>query len=285
MLNKDNCLVPIRNTRRNNKVKKIMVILLTLSLIAGTSTVAFAEGNSTTDTTETTTSPKSVNLTPEEQQARDAYLKVHFDDMNQLVTLRKQTQEAQDANNAAAKQIQEKLKAKTALNNDSVAKLKDLASERKALIAQAKKLHEQRLSLREQYKAAVKAKDVDKMKSIQQQILDLNKQVTDLKAKEDAIKTQITPLKEGLKAMKDANKQLKDNVKNQLQGAKTMHESIKTQEQEKTQLWNNYKENIKNKDYVAAGTTFKAIIDKKSAILNNITQRGTILNAVLASLN
>ena len=102
--------------------------------------------------------------TGEQKQAREAYLKVHFDDMNQLVTLRQQTEDARDANNVDTKQIKDKLKAKTTLNNDSTSKLKDLASQRKALVAQAKKLQQQRLSLKKQYKDSVKAKDVDKMK-------------------------------------------------------------------------------------------------------------------------
>jgi chromosome segregation ATPase len=255
-------------------MKKFMVTLLTLSLIAGMSTVAFAEGDSTTSTT----------LTSEQKQARDVYLTVHFEDMNQLVTLRKQTEEARDANNATSKLIQEKLKTQTTLNKDSITKLKDLASQRKALVTQAKQVHEQRLALREQYKAFVKAKDVEKMKSIEKQILDLNKQISDIKVKDEALRVQITPLQEQLKGMRDANKQLKIAIKTQLEQVKTIGETIKAQEQEKTQLWNTYKENINNKDYTAAGITFKAIIAKKTAILNNITQRGTILNQVLTSL-
>lgn len=266
-------------------MKKFMSILLTLSLIAGTSTVAFAAGNDTPAANQATTSTQSTTLTPAQKQARDAYLTVHFADMNQLVALRKQTDDARDANNAATKQIKDKLKAKTTLNKDSIAKLKDLASQRKALTQQAKLLQQQRLSLRTQYRDAVKAKDADKMKSIESQVLDLNKQVSDIKVKDDAIKAQITPLKDQIKNIRDTNNTLKDNVKNQIQQAKTISETIKTQEQEKAQLWNTYKENIKNKDYTTAATTFKAIIDKKSAILTNIKQRGTILNQVLASLN
>jgi chromosome segregation ATPase len=256
-------------------MKKFIVTLLTLSLIMGMSTVAFAEGDSKA-------SPAA--LTSEQKQAREAYLTVHFEDMNQLVALRKQTEEARDANNATSKLIQEKLKAQTTLNKDSITKLKDLTSQRKTLVAQAKQIHVQRLALREQYKVAVKAKDVEKMKSIETQILALNKQISDIKVKDEALKAQITPLQEQLKGLRDANKQLKEVIKNQLQQAKTIGETIKAQEQEKTQLWNTYKENINNKDYTAAGITFKAIIAKKTAILNNITQRGTILNQVLASI-
>lgn len=266
-------------------MKKFMPILLTLSLIVGTSTVTFAEENTNSGTTQSTAGTNSAKLTPEQQQARDEYLKVHFDDMNQLVALRQQTKDAQDANNATAKQIKDKLAAKTAVNKDNTTKLKDLATQRKALAEQAKQLHQQRLSLRDEYKAAVKAKDTAKMKSIEQQILDLNKQVSELKAKDDAIKVQVAPLKEQLKSLRDTSKQLKDSVKTQLQQVKTIGDTIKTQEQEKTKLWNTYKENIKNKDYTTAGATFKAIIDKKSAILTNIKQRGTILNNILSSLN
>lgn len=266
-------------------MKKILSALLTISLISSMSTIAYAEGNDTTTPAQTVKAAQNETLTPEQKQARDAFLKVYYDYMNQLVALRQQTQEAQTANNTAAKQIKDKLKAKTALSSDTVSKLKDLAAQRKSLVEQAKQLHQQRLSLRTQYKDAVKAKDVDKMKSIEQQILDLNNQISDLKAKDDAIKAQIEPLKEQIKSIKDANSQLKANVKNLLEQAKTIHETIKTQEQEKAQLWNTYKENIKNKDYAAAETTLKSIVDKKAAILANIKQRGTILNQILASLN
>lgn len=266
-------------------MKKFMSILITLSLIGGPSTLAFAAGTDATTTAQTTASAQSTSLTPEQKQARDAYLKVHADYMNQLTTLRQQTKEAEEANNAVAKQIKDKIKSKTALNSDTVSKLKDLASQRKALVDQAKQLHQQITSLKSKYKDASSAKDTATMSSIKQQIQDLSSQVKDIKAKDDAIKTQISPLKDQVKIAKDANKQLRDSVKNQLQQAKTIHETIKTQENEKTQLWNTYKENIKNKDYAAAETTFKSIIDKKSSILQNIKQRGTILNQVLNSSN
>lgn len=265
-------------------MKKFLSVLLTLSLVAGTSVVTFAEGNDSTAATQDAAA-QNTKLTPEEQQARDEYLKVHFEDMNQLVTLRQQTRDAVAANNETARQIKEKLKAKTTIDKDTAAKLKDLASQRKALAEKAKQLHQQRLTLRSQYKDAVKARDVEKMKTIEQQILDLNKQVTDLKAQDDTIKAQIAPLKEQLKSMRDSNKQLRANVKSQLQQVKTIGDTIKTLQQEKAQLWKTYAENIKNKDYTAAGATFKQIIEKKTAILNDIKQRGTILNQILASLN
>lgn len=261
-------------------MKKFIVIFLTLSLILGTPTIAFAEGNDTSSQTS-----QNTNLTPDQQQDRDSFLKVYFDYMNQLVALRQQTIDAQNANNTIVKQIRDKLKSKTVLNSDTVSKLKDLANQRKALIDQAKQLHQQRLTLRDQYKDAVKARDLNKMQSIEQQILDLNSQINDLKAKDDSIKAQIAPLRDQLKSMTDQNKQLKDSIKSQLDQAKSILQTIKTQEQEKAQLWNTYKDNIKNKDYSNAEATFKAIIDKKSAILTNIKERGTILNQILSSLN
>lgn len=266
-------------------MKKFMSILITLSLIGGPSTLAFAAGTDASTAAQTTTSAKSTTLTPEQKQAKDAFLKVHSDYMNQLTTLRQQTKEAEAANSTVAKQIKDKLKSKTTLSAEDTAKLKDLATQRKALVDQAKQLHQQITSLKSQYKDAETAKDKSKMSSIKQQIQDLNSQLKDIKAKEDAINTQLAPLKDQLKSIKDGNKQLKDNVKSQLQQAKTIHETIKTLDNEKTQLWNTYKENVKNKDYAAAETTFKAIIDKKSSILDNIKQRGTILNQILSSLN
>lgn len=266
-------------------MKKFMSILLTLSLISGISTVTFAAANDTTGTTQTTTTTKDVTLTPVQKEARDAYLKIHSEAMNQLVALRQQTEVARDTNNATATQIKDKLKAKTALNSDSVTKLKDLASQKKTLVEQAKQLHQQKLSLKTQYSDSVKSKDVAKMKTIQQQKLDLNKQIIDLKAKNDAIEVQISPLKGQLKSTREANSGLKKDVKAQLLKAKSIHETIKTEQQEKAKLWVTYKENIKNKDYTTAAVTFKSIIDKKSTILSNIKERGTILNQVLASLN
>ena len=146
-------------------MKKFMSILLTLSLISGLSTVAFAEGNVTTETTQTSASSQKSSLTDAQKQERETYLKIHFEDMNQLVELRQQTKIAQDANNVVTKQIKDKLKAKTVLNKDSVAELKTLASQKKALTVQAKQLQQQRLSLKKQYRDSVKSKDVSKMKT------------------------------------------------------------------------------------------------------------------------
>lgn len=266
-------------------MKKIISVLVAISLITGTSTAVFADPSATGATASTLGITQSKNLTPAQQQARDAFLKVYYDLMNQLVALRQQTQSAVEANNSTLKQIKDKLKAKTSISSDTLSKLKELAKQRKDLNSQAKNLHQQRVSLKSQYKDAVKAKDLEKMKSIEQQILDLNKKISDLKAQDDAIKAQIAPLKEQLKSLRDANKQLKSSVKTQLQQAKTIQETIKTQEQEKAKLWNTFRENIKDKDYTAAEATLKAIIDKKSAILDNIKQRGTILNQILSSLN
>lgn len=262
-----------------------MSILLTLSLISGLSTFAFAEGNAATETTQSSASSQKSDLTDAQSQERETYKKIHFNDMNQLVELRKQTKVAQDANNVIAKQIKDNLKAKTALNKDSVAKLKPLAIQKKGLKLQTKQLQQQRLSLKKQYRDCVKSKDVNKIKTISQQILAINKQINDLKAKNDALKVQISPLKSQLKSTRDARSELKNGVKDQLKKAKTILETIKTQQQEKTQLWKTYKENIKNKDYTTSGKTFKSIINKKSTILDNIKQRGIIMNQILPSLD
>ncbi|MDP4085280.1 MAG: hypothetical protein Q8934_11790 [Bacillota bacterium] len=258
----------------------ILSIFLTFSMVTGITTMAFAEGNDTTGATTTNT-----QLTQEQKQAREAFLSVYFDDMNQLVTLRQQTDDAVKANTDLVKQIKDKVKEKTGMNSDVLSKVKDLINQRKALIEQAKQLRQQRISLRSQYRDAVKAKDVNQMKSIEQQLTDLNGKVSDLKAQNDTLKSQISPLRDQLKSTRDANEQLKGNVKEELQQAKTIRETIKTEQQEKAQLWNTYKENIKNKDYATAGTTFKQIIDKKAAILGNIKQISSILNQVLSSLN
>ncbi len=266
-------------------MKKFMSILITLSLIGGSSTLAFAAGTDASTAAQTTTSAKSTSLTPEQKQAKDAFSKVHSDYMNQLTTLKAQTKEAEESNSAVSKQIKDKLKSKTTLSADDAAKLKDLSSQRKDLVSQAKQLQQQITSLKSQYKDAVSSKDTATMSSLKQQIQDLTSKVKDIKAKEEAINTQLVPLKNQLKSIKDGSKQLKDNAKIKLQQAETIHETIKTLDSEKTQLWNTYKENVKNKDYATAETTLKSIIDKKSSILDNIKQRGTILNQVLSSLN
>ncbi|MGY0374670.1 hypothetical protein [Clostridium sp. JNZ J1-5] len=185
------------------KTKKIISILITLSLAVGASTIALAEGNDATTATQVTTSTKNEKLTLEQKQAKDAYLKVHLNDKNQLLLLRQQTKDAMEANKAVYKQIKDKIREKTKLNTKE----------------------------------------------------------------------------------KGANKELKNNVKDQLKQVKAMQETIKTQQQEKKQLWNTYKENIKNKDYTAAEAIFKSIIEKKTSILENIKQKSAILNKVLASLN
>lgn len=107
--------------------------------------------------------------------------------------------------------------------------------------------------------------------------------------KESIIKLKEQPsqkkvLGEQVKSIKQANKDLKEKIKNQVKLGKTIHETIKSQEKEKAQLWSTYKENIKNKDYTTAGLTFKAIIEKKTAILGNINKRKIILDQVLTSL-
>lgn len=264
-------------------MKAVLSGLLTLTLVTGVSSLAFAEGTATTD--QTSTSTGNTALTAQQQQQRDNFLKVYYDDLNQLVSLRQQTQSAAEANHTLVGQIKDKVKAKAGIDPAVLSQLKDLASQKKSLITQVKQLHTQRLSLKSQYRDAVKAKDVEKMKTLEQQMLDLNSQITTLKSKNDAFKAQIAPLKAQLKTMRDERKQVKGDVNSKLQQAKNIHNTIKTQQQEKTNLWNTYKENIKNKDYSAAEATFKQIIDKKAAILDNIKQMGTAETDVLSSLN
>ena len=133
-------------------MKKIISILIALTLIAGTSTAAFAESGTAGSSASASISSaaQSTNLTPEQQQARDAFLKVYFDLMNQLVALRQQTQAAVEANNSTVKQIKDLLKSKTTISSDTLSELKDLASQRKSLTEQAKQLNQQRISLKSQ---------------------------------------------------------------------------------------------------------------------------------------
>lgn len=111
-------------------MKKFLSILLTLSLILGTASFAFAEEKDTTHT-------------PDQKQAREAYQKLHFDDMNQLVSLRQQTKDARDANSVDAKQIKEKLKTKISINKDSAKDAnKTLKDNVKNQLEKAKTIHE-----------------------------------------------------------------------------------------------------------------------------------------------
>lgn len=264
----------------------IVTTILSLFMVTGATTLAFADSNDTTgNTTTSTNNTQTVQLTPEQQQQRAAFVKVYYDDMNQLVSLRQQTENLVKTNKGIVQQIKDKIKSKTGLNEDDVSNLKDLASQRKALINQIKQLHQQRLSLRSQYRTAVNAKDVNKMQSIEQQILDLNNQISDLKVQYNSIKDQLTPLRSQLQSMRNANHQLRENVSSQMQQVNAIRATAKTQEQEKAILWNTYRENIKNKDYASAEVTFKQIIDKKSVILDNIKGISTTLNQILTSLN
>jgi chromosome segregation ATPase len=269
-----------------NKTRMMLSTVLSLSIVTGASQFAFADSTNTSgSTTAAPAGTQTVQLTPDQQQQRDAFIKVYYNDMNQLVALRQSTEAAVKTNQGLIQQIKDKVKAKTGLNADDVSKLKDLAGQRKSLVEQAKQLQQQRLSLRAQYQDAVKAKDVNKMQSIEQQVLALNSQISDVKAKNDSIKSQVAPLRSQLQSMRNANKQLRGNVSSQMQQVKTIRATVKTQEQERAALWNAYKENIKNKDYASAEATFNQIIDKKSAILDNIKQINTVLNQILSSLN
>ena len=61
------------------KMKKLLSALLTISLISSMSTIAYAEGNGTTTPAQTAIATQNETLTPEQKQARDAFLKVYYD--------------------------------------------------------------------------------------------------------------------------------------------------------------------------------------------------------------
>jgi chromosome segregation ATPase len=258
-------------------MKKLLTLLLTMILLATPFTTALAEG--TADTTQEKTA-----LSEEQKLAKEAYMAVHFDLMNQLTELRNETRAAVEANNSTAKTIREKLKGKDEVNQETVTEVKELAAGTKTLGEQGKQIHQQRVTLRTQYREAVKARNLDKMKALQQQMTDLNSEIKEIKEKLQSIKAEAQPLKEKIKLVREGNKQLKENIKTELQQVKELGDSIKAEQEEKPQLWDTYKENIENKDYEAAESTLKKIIEKKASILEDIKKRGEELNDILASL-
>lgn len=259
-------------------MKKLLTLLLTVTLLASPATIASAE------VAEIAVQQK-VSLTEEQKQAREAYMAVHFDLMNQLTELRVQTRASVEANNNMIKEIKEKSKGKAAINQENVTEIKELAAQSQNLIKQAKQIHQQRLAIRTQYKEAVKARDLEKMKTLQTKIAELNNEIKNIKEELQSIKTEAEPLKEEIKILREGNKQLKENAKTQLQEVKALGDDIRTQQEEKEQLWLTYKENIKNEDYSSAKNTLKMIIEKKTSILEDIKKRGQELTEILATLS
>jgi chromosome segregation ATPase len=259
-------------------MKRIMTLLLTVAFLAVPARAAFAEG------TEVTKQKKAV-VTEEQKQARQQYMTIHLELMNQLTELRIETRAAVEVNNSTAKTIKEKLKTKATVNKEKITELKGLETEAKTLIEQAKQIQQQRETVKTQYKEAVKARDLDKMKILQVQMTDLNSQFIDVKGKLEVIKAEAQPLKEEMTAFMENNKSVKENVKVELQQAKALSETISTQREEKAKLWEDFRENIKNKDYSSAENTLKNIIEKKAAILENIKKRGEVLAGILDSLS
>lgn len=259
-------------------MKKILALVVTASLLMGTSTVVFAEGN------EAVTEEKT-KLTEEQKQARSEYIVDHAELMKQLTELRAEVKTTVEANHKTLTEVKEKLKAKAGINEEVVTKLKELAAEAKPLIEEVKQIHQQRVALRSQYKEAVKAKDLEKMKSLKQQMTDLNSKVESIKSKLQTLKTEAAPIREEVKAAKDTRKQLKESLKPSYDQAKAVGETINALQTEKQQLWKSYEENIKSRNYAAAEENLKSIIAKKAQILDNLKKRGAILSEALASLS
>lgn len=259
-------------------MKRIISTILMVIMLLGTSTVAFAEG--------TTTSPQP-NLTSEQQQARDQFLSVYLDKMTKLADLRAQTKAAEDANNTIASQIKVKEKASTASqqNQDAIDKIKTVAQQNKDLVTQAKTLNTQRVTLRKQFDEAVKNRDTNTAASLKDQILSITNQIEGLRAQAKANMDSVQALKDQVKAYRDTVKAKQDKIKPLFQQAKDIHQKIVNEEKAKNALWGTYKQNIQAKDYTAAGNTLQSILDAKTQIIADIKARGDILNQILSNLN
>lgn len=250
-----------------------MAVLLSAVLVIGISSSVFAEENTT------------ANLTEAQKAARQKFISVYMDKMNQIVDLRVQTKAAQDKNNELSTQIKDKLKNQSSsVAKDKVEKLKKLHEENKQLETQARDLNKQRNELQKQYKEAVKKRDKAAMEKLQAQINDITSKIEALRQQIKANIELNKSIAQELKTYKEGRKDLNSKLKPLLDQAKELHKKIASEEQAKNKLWETYKANIKAKDYEAAANTLDQIIAAKKQILSDIQARTTILTNILSTI-
>ena len=293
-------------------MKKILMSVLTASVILGASTIAFAAEDSsitnsnnlpvvtqiTTQTSnevgdqsqqQTGTQPQTDTTTPltnaDNKTAKEQfYATVYMQKMTTIVDLRVQTKTALDANKAISDQIKNGLKT---VNNigDLEGQVKAGREKVKNNVAQSKTLVQQRNGLRKQVQAAIKSKDTATMKSLQDQIQALDTQIDTMKQQSQTDKAAVQPLLDQLKADRDAKKQKLQQFQPLTQQEKDLQQKIVKEEASKNQLWKSYAEQVKAGDFTSAGTTLQSIIDAKKQIIMDIKSKGDALNQLLSAVN
>lgn len=254
-------------------MKKIISLVLVV-LLVGLFPVAASAADTSTAT-----------LTPEQKAARQAFLQDYYDKMTKLTDLRAQTYAARQENANLENQIKEKLKGLYGtLNADQVNQIKTTVQQDKDLVAQARTLNQNRKNLVAQFRAAVKNRDTSTAANLKNQILDLTKQIEDIRAKVTANRTTIEPLKSQIKTARDNIKALRDKIKSLQDQNRQLVQKINSEEKAKQELWTTYRSQIQSKDYAAADKTLDQILTAKANILTDIKARTEILNQILSAI-
>lgn len=248
-------------------MKKVLSLFLSLTLVLGLGTSAFAEG--TTD------------------NSRNEFLKVYYEKMNTIVELRAQTKAVVDTNH----QIEASIKAKKPVGQpqdikDALAKIKDLVAKNKALVAQAKDLDAQRKTLRIQYVEVAKTKNADpaKAKALSDQIIALTNQIETIRTQVKANNDAIIPLRDKIRDYSSNKKAENTTIKPLYEQLKALTATIKAEETAKNALWTQFSQNVKNKDYTSAAANLDSIIQAKTKIIADLKSRTDILNNIFNSL-
>lgn len=285
-------------------MKKLLISLLTASVLLSSSVVAFADTtpsinqssdpaislNSPSDsTTTTTTTPQTISLLTQttsggtqtiKQERAAFYTQVYIPDMTSIVNLRVQTATAVATNNATSANIKIALKALKLKNNLS-AQIKTAQQTVSDTEAQLKSISQQSKSLKSQLLIAIKTKNIDNMIAIQKQYQDLLTQINTLTQN---LATDKAALKSLQSQVSNTKTQLPQEVQSLLDQSKSLAVKIKQEEQAKNQLWKNYNSEIKANDFTSAGNTLQSIISAKTQILQDINSRGEVLNQLLTTI-
>jgi flagellar biosynthesis chaperone FliJ len=284
-------------------MKKLLISLLTASVLLGSSVAAFADTTSTTtsgsitttqasdastgltDPSSDTTSAAVTTTTPDptegnaltiEQQRALFYAQVYMPDMTSIVNLRVQTANAIAANNSISTKIQTTLKL---LNTNNTAKIKTAQQTVSNDETQLKSLTQQANSLKSQFSSSIKSQNTSSMSTIQQQYQTLLTQINTLTQKIATDRATVNSLEAQLLNNKA------QQVQPLIQQAKSLAAKIKQEEIAKNQLWTSYNAQMKANDFTSAGKTLQSIITAKTQILQDINSRGTVLNQLLTAAN
>jgi hypothetical protein len=287
-------------------MKKVLISVLTASVLLSSSVVAFADTTTSTTATSITTtqaSDPSTGLTdpsvdttsaavtittPDptessaltiEQQRALFYSQVYMPDMTSIVNLRVQTTNAIAANNAISTKIQTTLKSLNANNSVKITTAQQTVSSDET---QLKSLTQQANLLKSQFSSSIKSQNTSSMSTIQQQYQALLTQINTLTQKLATDKATVNSLEAQTSNIKTQQTQ---QVQPLIQQAKSLTAKIKQEEIAKNQLWVSYGTQMKANDFTSAGKTLQSIITAKTQILQDINSRGTVLNQVLTAAN